>query len=80
MENGLKTIMSLFNGDKIFIIPKYQRAYAWTEKHLKEFYEDIHHINIEKKYFFGTILFQELEDEEGYESIEIEGYLVSRLY
>mgnify|MGYP002078708012 FL=1 len=41
MENGQKSVFQLFNGDKHFKVPYYQRSYAWTEKHLKDFLEDI---------------------------------------
>jgi uncharacterized protein with ParB-like and HNH nuclease domain len=71
MENGQKNLMELFNGDKVFIIPKYQRAYAWGEKQLDEFLDDIHNQNKSSHYFFGTILFEEKNPIDGYEQIEI---------
>jgi hypothetical protein len=71
MENGQKTLMELFNGDKVFIIPKYQRAYAWGIKQLDEFLDDIHNQNKSSPYFFGTILFEEKNTIDGYEQIEI---------
>lgn len=71
MENGQKTLMELFNGDKVFIIPKYQRAYAWGDKQLKEFLDDIHNQLNSANYFFGTILFEEKNSIDGYEQIEI---------
>lgn len=71
MENGQKTLMELFNGDKVFIIPKYQRAYAWEEKQLDEFLDDIHNQIKSSRYFFGTILFEEKDAIDGYEQIEI---------
>jgi len=71
MENGQKTLMGLFNGDKVFIIPKYQRAYAWGTKQLNEFLDDIHNQSNPSNYFFGTILFEEKDTIDGYEQIEI---------
>lgn len=71
MENGQKTLMNLFNGDRVFIIPKYQRAYAWGEKQLNEFLDDIHNQTKSSSYFFGTILFEEKNAIDGYEQIEI---------
>ncbi|MEA2042899.1 MAG: DUF262 domain-containing protein, partial [Bacteroidota bacterium] len=71
MENGQKTLMELFNGDKVFIIPKYQRAYAWGIKQLDEFLDDIHNQTKSSHYFFGTILFEEKDAIDGYEQIEI---------
>ncbi len=71
MENGQKRISELFDGRKIFHIPKYQRAYAWEEKQLKDFVEDIENQKPDRSYFFGTILFQEQPRHEGFEMIDI---------
>ncbi len=59
MENGQKTIRGLFDGSKIFNIPKFQRAYAWEKEHLGDFVDDIENQKLDKDYFFATILFQE---------------------
>jgi len=59
MENGQKEIKELFSGVKIFCIPQYQRAYAWEEKQLKDFLDDLKNQRLDKNYFFGTLLFQE---------------------
>lgn len=71
MENGQKTIFDLFNGDKKFIIPKYQRAYSWGTKQLKDFVNDIENQGKNKDYFLGTILFQNNPRTSGYEEIQI---------
>ena len=72
MENGQKTIRELFDGTKIFNIPKYQRAYAWEDEHLNDFIDDIENQRRDKGYFFGTILFQEEEEtSNGFEIINI---------
>ena len=70
MENGQKTIRALFDGGKIFNIPQYQRAYAWEEKQLDDFVDDIENQQPGKNYFFGTILFQEKEVD-SFENIDI---------
>lgn len=36
-----KTISGLFDGEKIFTIPFYQRAYSWEEKQWRDFYLDL---------------------------------------
>ena len=71
MQNGQKTIRELFNGSRIFNIPKYQRAYAWEEQQLKDFVEDIENQKPDRSYFFGTILFYEQPLDEGFEMIDI---------
>ena len=71
MENGQKRISELFDGRKIFNIPKYQRAYAWEEQQLKDFVEDIENQKPDRSYFFGTILFQAQPRRERFEIIDI---------
>ncbi len=63
MESGQKTISNLLDGRKIFNIPKYQRAYAWDAKQLKDFVEDIENQELNRDYFFGTILFQQRDED-----------------
>ena len=71
MENGQKIIRGLFDGSKIFNIPEYQRAYAWEEKQLGDFVDDIKNQRLDKDYFFGTILFQEQGISDDFEIIDI---------
>lgn len=71
MENGQKTLNDLFDGKKIFKIPEYQRSYAWDEKQLCDFLDDFKNQKINKDYFFGTILFQEVGKRGPYDIIEI---------
>ncbi len=71
MENGQKKISELFDGRKIFNIPKYQRAYAWEKQQLKDFVEDIENQRPDRSYFFGTILFQAQPRDQGFEIIDI---------
>jgi len=73
MENGQRNISSLFDGRKIFHIPKYQRAYAWEEKQLSDFVDDFENQDVNKDYFFGTILFQQREKTDNFEHIDIVG-------
>ncbi|VXD19458.1 DUF262 domain-containing protein [Planktothrix paucivesiculata] len=65
MENGQKAISDLFESRRIFNIPKYQRAYAWETKQLRDFISDLDNQSLGKDYFFGTILLQ-IGDSEGY--------------
>ena len=72
MENGQKRIGTLFGGRTIFNIPKYQRAYAWEDKQLEDFVDDILNQDPDKDYFFGTILLQEKGvSNSGFEIIDI---------
>jgi hypothetical protein len=71
MENGQKTLNELFDGKKIFCIPSYQRAFAWEEKQLTDFIEDIKNQAPGKDYFMGTILFQKNGSEGFFDKIDI---------
>ena len=71
MENGLKDIFSLFSGERHFVVPQYQRAYSWDSKQINDFLEDINNQRLDKKYFLGTILFQDKGREDGFEQIDI---------
>jgi uncharacterized protein with ParB-like and HNH nuclease domain len=71
VENGQKSLNDLFDGKKIFKIPEYQRAYAWGEKQLSDFLDDFENQKLNKDYFFGTILFQEVGKRGAYDIIEI---------
>lgn len=71
MQSGQVTIYNLFDGTKTFMIPAYQRSYAWGIKQLEDFTSDFENQVLEKDYFFGTILFREAEKEDPFEIIEI---------
>ncbi len=71
MENGQKTIRELFNGTKIFNVPRYQRAYAWEVPQLQDFVDDIENQVTKRDYFFGTILLQEQGIHDDFEIIDI---------
>ena len=52
-------ISDYFKGDKtLFIIPIYQRNYAWEEKHCERLFRDLERINRDgvRSHFFGSIV------------------------
>ncbi|MEL7597392.1 MAG: DUF262 domain-containing protein [Clostridiaceae bacterium] len=71
MQNGNVKIEELFNGDRIFNIPKYQRAYAWEKDNLEIFYDDLKNQRGAKDYFFGTLLFHQRENMGEYECYDV---------
>jgi len=71
MQNGKTTLKDVFNGDKIFNIPKYQRAYAWIDENLEAFLDDLLNQRGEKSYFLGTFLLHQRNDRGEYEVIDI---------
>lgn len=41
-----------------FVIPSYQRTYAWEERQLQQFWDDVMRAGtLKKKHFFGTLLY-----------------------
>lgn len=66
MKEGIYHLSDLFEGNRIFSIPDYQRNYAWEESdknhQLSDFYDDLFYIEGEKKYFMGTVLLRETGD------------------
>ncbi len=71
MQNGNLKLQDLFNGDRIFNIPKYQRAYSWIEENLEVFFDDLKNQRGEKSYFLGTLLFHQRNNEGEYEFLDI---------
>lgn len=71
MDSGLKSISSLFSGANKFVIPKYQRLYAWENDQWVDFWEDISYHNPEQKYFFGTILLKEAGSDGDFDALEV---------
>ena len=50
----LQSLDDVFN-KKIFRIPDYQRGYAWGEKQLIEFWEDLISLDLERSHYTGVI-------------------------
>ena len=60
------SVKDIFSGDRRYKIPNYQREFSWENENFDDFYNDLikssklslenTDINIENKYFFGTIL------------------------
>lgn len=71
MQNGNIKVKDLFNGDRIFNVPKYQRAYAWETNNLKDFLDDLLNQRGEKSYFLGTILFHQKPNKGEYEYVDV---------
>jgi len=71
VQSGTIKLKDLFNGDRIFNIPKYQRTYAWRDENLEYFLDDLINQRGEKSYFLGTLLFHQKEDRGEYEIIDV---------
>lgn len=67
-----KNLLELFDSSqKSFVIPVYQRAYAWEQKEWKIFLEDItEQVEGGNNYFFGNILLETIKKGIQYEIID----------
>ena len=57
MKN-VPNIEELFSG-RLFVVPDYQRGYAWESRQWDEFIEDIELLPSGKDHFTGTIVLHE---------------------
>ena len=82
MVSGLKSINDLFGFNKTnekegpdiyFYVPEYQRNYAWEDKQINDFFDDFktNYNGANKKYYYGTILLQSIENEGSKEKFDI---------
>ncbi|MFN4365420.1 DUF262 domain-containing protein [Chryseobacterium hispalense] len=62
MENQLQSISKIFT-EKLFRIPDYQRGYAWTEKQLKEYWNDIIQLENDKNHYVGVLTLEKVPTE-----------------
>jgi len=55
----LESLQNIFK-DRIFKIPDYQRGYAWTTRQLKDFWEDIVNLPIDRFHYTGLLSLKKL--------------------
>ncbi len=70
-----QTLGRLFSG-KVFVIPEYQRGYAWEDKHCNDLIEDIDSLvddHYAKSHYVGTIVAYSTKENKDYnlESVEV---------
>ena len=58
--NELQSLKDIFK-DRLFKIPDYQRGYAWTKRHLKDFWEDTVNLPIERFHYTGMLSLKKVE-------------------
>ena len=57
-EPKLQSITQLFSGNTRYIVPRYQRNFAWKSDEIEELWEDIVYAIDTRDYFLGTIVLQ----------------------
>lgn len=50
-------LSSLFNDQKIYSVPLFQRSYSWKKEQVEELYNDIQDTREDSEYFLGTMVF-----------------------
>ncbi|EME8181206.1 DUF262 domain-containing protein, partial [Enterococcus faecium] len=64
-----RTVLSLFQRSSVYKVPRYQRAYVWTEKNWSELLSDINFtVNIHDinwSHFLGTIVLNNIDKQLG---------------
>ncbi|SMB87019.1 protein of unknown function DUF262 [Hymenobacter roseosalivarius DSM 11622] len=58
--NELESLKSIFK-DRIFKIPDYQRGYAWTTRQLKDFWEDLVNVPIDRYHYTGLLSLKKVD-------------------
>lgn len=56
IDEKKQTLAELFSNGRKYLIPKYQRAFAWSESNVEKFWNDIFDSPSKGDYFLGTIV------------------------
>ena len=62
MESGLNNLRNLF-ARGIYRIPDYQRGYAWGNKEVEDFWEDLFNLAAERQHYGGVITLEEIPED-----------------
>ncbi|WP_376094143.1 DUF262 domain-containing protein [Roseomonas sp. CCTCC AB2023176] len=54
MDSSLQTLSKIFS-ERLFRIPDYQRGYAWTEKQVRDFWNDIEQLSPDTSHYTGVL-------------------------
>lgn len=62
MNDQLMTLSKIFT-ERIFRIPDYQRGYAWTEKEVSEFWNDLCRLNNNSNHYVGVLTLEPVKED-----------------
>lgn len=62
MDTQLQSISKIFT-ERLYRIPDYQRGYAWTEKQLKDYWNDIIQLEENKNHYVGVLTLEKVPNE-----------------
>jgi len=63
MTSNLSSISKIFT-EKLFRIPDYQRGYAWTERQLKDFWNDIIQLEKDNNHYVGVLTLESVSQDQ----------------
>lgn len=62
---------TIFDTDAHYVIPRYQRAYAWEDKEIVQLIDDINDIDTSENYYIGSLIVSRVKDKrETYEVVD----------
>lgn len=62
---------TIFNTNAQYVIPRYQRAYAWEDKEIEQLIDDIYDIGSSENYYIGSLVVSKIRDKsETYEVVD----------
>ena len=62
MKTDLYSISKIFT-ERLFRIPDYQRGYAWSDKQLKDYWNDLIQLEVDKNHYVGVITLEDTPEE-----------------
>lgn len=61
MDSSLFTLSKVFT-ERLFRIPDYQRGYAWTDRQLRDFWNDVYNLDPSKNHYTGVLTLEEVDE------------------
>lgn len=63
--------VTIFDTNAHYVIPRYQRAYAWEDKEIVQLIDDINDIDLSENYYIGSLVVSKVQDyPETYEVVD----------
>lgn len=79
MNDQLMSIQRIFT-DSLYRIPDYQRGYAWSEKEINDFWNDLMRLQEDKNHYVGVLTLEPVSEEEYIKWIDDIWLIKSRSY
>jgi len=62
MDSQLQTVSKIFT-ERLYRIPDYQRGFAWVEKQIKDFWNDVIQLQSSKNHYVGVLTLEKVPKE-----------------